>query len=269
MSTALIITGQLRSLEHTIDYLNEFIIVPNNAVLFILCETSDENSLIDLINSKSIKLGGILTAKSFKNHEYEQILKMIENSNRAGLTEEVFNRNNFSFDYLKNSGSILQYYQFWKLWFKVLEYEKLNSMKFINCIRSRPDVLFTKKFVVEDFYSEQKFKDLFEDYNCRLLKANHYGDESIFNIDTENTIITYAVELVWFGRRSLFDKLSQILFHYGLWDSGESSSFNSETTFHQFCKNFNIYHTILIEKNWPMYTYNTTDALAHACSILR
>jgi hypothetical protein len=194
---------------------------------------------------------------------------MIENSNRPGLTEEVFSRSNFSFEYLKNSGSILQYYQFWKIWFKVLEYEKLNNMKFTNCIRSRPDVFFGKKFILDDFYNEQKLKDLFEEYNCDLLEENHYRDKSIFNIDMENTIITYAVELVWFGRRSVFDKLSQILFHYGLWDSGQPFSFNSETTFHQFCKHFNIYHLMMMEKEWPMYTHSIEHASNHACSILR
>ena len=275
MTTALIVTGQLRSFEKTIDQLDKCIITPNNTILFILCATNDEEQLKNLIEKKKIKLGGIITAESFKNDEYDQIFKMIKNSNRPGLTEEVFSKSrkadnlNWTFDYLENGGSILQYYQFWKIWFKVLEYEKINNMKFIYCIRCRTDGLFGKQINIKDFYTPTTFESLYIKNNYDNNCGGKYSDKVIYDIDHDNTVITCAVEFVWFGKRCVFDRLSQIIFHYGLWDSGDPFSFNSETTFHEFCKHYNIYHISLTDKDWLMNVYTLEDGLNYTFSILR
>jgi hypothetical protein len=128
----------------------------------------------------NLKIGKILTAKTFRTNEYSYILDTI--STRPAVTEEVFKRaiqkelsNDvniyWSFDYLRCSGSILQYYQFWKIWQYVIEYELENNMKFDNVVRSRSDI-FINKPVLDDMYNI--VKDMYE--NNLLQPVNSYAD---------------------------------------------------------------------------------------------
>ena len=110
----------------------------------------------------------------------------------------------------------------------------------------------------------QKLRD-----NCVLVENSIYYDNIINSFILDDTVITLAVEQAWFGKRGVFDKLSNLVFYYGLWDSGHSFTFNSETTFHEFCKHNNIYHIGIQEKQWPVYFNSIEDSKRYLFGICR
>jgi len=274
---AVIITGQIRTFEKILKSLVENIVVPNNAVVFICCETDNKENLDKILNKyPEINIGGIITEPSFRNGELNSILNMIIKSNRKGLSHEVFERArkadgiNWNINYIETSGTIIQYYQFWKIWHVLLEYERKNKCKFENIIRTRTDVFISKKINISNVFEEGGYIQNL--YNKSMLVDNSIYFDKLTNIIHKpcDTIITLSTEQVWIGKRTVFDCLSNILFHYGLWDSGHSFSFNSETNFHEFCKNYNIYHIGIQEKeDWPLYFYGNDDVNKYLFGICR
>lgn len=268
MQTAVIVTGQFRSLETVFPSILDSLVTPNKGVLFFCCEVDDPTKLTNLLNKYSdIKVGGILCEKSFRNQEFNSILQMIRNSNRAGLTEGVFERSrkadgiNWQFSYVENSGSILQYYQFWKVWHLVIEYERKHGITFSHCIRTRTDI-FTPNVI--------DVTNVLNGINLDTLKLeSRYFDTPKLDYTSENTVITLGHEQVWIAERSVFDKLCILIFYYGYWDSGFPFAFNSESAFHQFCKNFNLYHIGIEQQGWPVYTFSKEDAMNWVCSVCR
>lgn len=268
MQTAVIITGQFRNLETVFPSILESLVNPNKGVLFFCCEADDTSKVTELLcKYPNIQIGGILCEKTFRNPEFNSILHMIRNSNRAGLSEEVFQRSrladgiNWQYSYIENSGSILQYYQFWKIWQLVLEYERKNSMKFTHCIRTRTDVVVSLPIDVTN---------VLKNINIETLKQeSRYFDKPKIDYDQEDTVVTLGHEQVWIAERSVFDKLSMIIFHYGYWDSGFPFAFNSESAFHQFCKHFNLYHIGIEQIDWPVYSYSKEDSMKWICSVCR
>jgi len=263
---AVIITGQLRTIENVFKSIVKNVIIPNEAIVFFCCETNEPNKLQQLLEKyPSVKLGGKYIVDTFRNVEFNSILYMIKNSKRKGLTPEIFERGrladglNWQYDFVETSGSILQHYQFWKIWSIVLEYERINNCKFTNIMKTRTDIFFNDIVNIDTIFNE----------NCSIKKlydTNQLVDDSVYydklvnpNELTTKYIITFVVDLVYIGKRDVFDLLSQVVFHYSLWDSGKSFSFNAETQFHEFCKNYNIYHIGIQLKNSPHYFYSDIE----------
>jgi len=273
---AVIITGNLRSFDKIIKSLIDSIIIPNNAIVFICCETEKKEDLYNILNAyPEINIGGIITEITFRNEEFHSILNMIKSSNRKGLMHEVFERaqktdgTDWNINYIETSGSVIQYYQFWKIWNTLLQYERNNNCKFENIIRTRTDMFINKKINISNVFEEGGYIQNL--YDNSLLEENKIYYDKLTKVinNPYDTVITLAIEQVWIGKRTVFDRLSNIIFHYGLWDSGHSFSFNSETNFHEFCKNYNIYHIGIQEKNYPVYFYNMKDSMNYLFGICK
>lgn len=267
MKTALILTGQTRTFDKTIEKLYENIIEPNNVVLFIATEIENPDELISFIHRRipNVEIGGILAIPTFRNQEFTSIMNMIESSNRSGLSHNVFERSMkadglyWSIDYVKNSGTVVQYYQFWKIWQLVVKYERDNDIVFTHCIRSRPDLYINEKLDIsnEDFFGNANIKMKYNDGKLEVKSSNEYYLPPDQEVNHKFPLLwSIGHEQVWIGKRSTFDILSNLVFEFGIWDSGNPFSFNSETQFHQFCKNHNIQHKGILEKDWPMNFYS-------------
>lgn len=281
---AVLITGQERSLFQTFPVLYENVIVPNGATVFVACETQQPDLVKQFFTGfPDLSLGHLWCTTSFRDSEYNSILNMIMNTNRPGLSVESFRRatendaagtnwSAFGMSYIINGGSIVQYYQIWKLFGHVSAYERANNMRFDFCMRTRTDVLINEKLVIDPFllrtnpHIEQKY-DLLKN-----LGPSIYGDGSLDEMTEEDVqspyVMTFAVELVWIAPRSVFALLCNILFHYGLYDK-HTVSFNSEYSFHGFCESYNIRHFSLYEKHYPMYMYSMTEAKKYLYIILK
>jgi hypothetical protein len=271
---AVVITGQFRCFDRVFKSLVSNIIIPNNAVVFICCEVDDPTRITRLLETyPEVKVGGALLGPSFRDQQFNSILHMIKTSGRKGVSNEVFERSkrhdgiNWSFSYLEGSGTIIQYYQFWKVWSMVLDYERANKVKFTNIMRTRTDTQITRSVNLANVFEDGGYvKKLYT--NDKLVVSSSYFENLSTDVD-DDTLVTLGHEQVWIGKHATFDKLSNIIFEYGIYDSGLHSAFNSETQFHQFCKKRNIKHLGILEKDWPLYTFSQQEVDKYLFSIER
>lgn len=285
---AILMTGGLRTLSQIFPNFHKHVLSVNKYTLFVACETDTPDKLFEVLGAyPDINLGTVIHTASFRTDpQYQAIERMIETSDRPGLRHEVYARATAADacgtnwiaigpGFIKSSGSIIQYYQVWKLWQHVLAYERTHpEVKFTHCMRTRCDIIFNEPIRITDKFTESNL--WYDAYQAQHRIDNnasryHHTTRELASISPQSNeyVITFCVDLVWMARRTTFDKLSQIIYHYGLWDSGHPYSFNSETTFHEFCVNHNIHHYGITEANFPLYAHSMEETRNHIMIILR
>lgn len=280
-------TGGLRTLANIFQNFHKNVLSVNKYTLFIACETDTPDKLFEVLNTyPDLNIGFVLHTSSFRDSHYNAIEHMIVSSERPGLTQEVYKRAaeadrgiiNWEWigpGFIKSSGSILQYYQVWRLWQHVLEYERTHpDVIFTHCMRTRCDIIFNEPIRITDqFIESNEWYNRYQSQNRIDNKPSRYHHTTHTlpptSAQQQDYVITFSIDLVWIARRQTFDKLSQIIFHYGLWDSRHPYSFNSETTFHEFCTNYNIHHYGITEVNFPLYAHSIEESRDHIMIILR
>lgn len=259
MKVAILLTGQERTLPQIASYLRTNLVEPNNAVLFFAVETECPDRVTSLFDGCVI--GGTDLRSSFRDDEYHALKHMIEVSNRPALREEVFHRENetWPISYVWNSGTFVQYYQVWKAWLLLLEYERTHGV-FDMVVRWRTDVILTRPMILSKFTTTE------DEYTCRsmgdpivretipvsfpLPRYEHpYGHP--WNSDV---VWTLGCEQTWMAKRSVFALLGPMVYTFGCWDSGRRVAFCSEEFFQEFCKANHITHWGYIEKDHTLYT---------------
>jgi hypothetical protein len=285
---AILMTGGLRTLSQIFPNFHKNVLSVNKYTLFVACETDTPDKLFEILGSyPDLNLGAVLHTRSFRDEpQYQAIERMIETSDRPGLRHEVYKRATdadacgtnwlaIGPGFIKSSGSIIQYYQVWKLWQHVLAYERAHpEVKFTHCMRTRCDIIFNEPIRITDAFTQSN--PWYDAYQAQHRIDNgssryHHTTNELASVSPQSNdyVVTFCVDLVWMARRQTFDKLSQIIYHYGLWDSGHPFSFNSETTFHEFCVNHNIHHYGITEANFPLYAHSMEAAQSHIMIILR
>lgn len=262
MRTAILFTGQPRTLSRVINHLRANLLKPNSVTLFFACE-GDPVSILAPFDGYEV--GGFDIRGSFKTPEYESLLAMIPG--RPGVSEEVFRRSReadgvpWHIGYvLHQSGTILQYYQLWNAYKLLLEYERSHGMRFDACIRARLDMLLTEPIRVESFVgrtfeTESQARSM-GSYRIRSHDRRPRGSPYEHDWGTplsSRTVWTLGPEQMWICSRDLFDVFGPMVFSYGLYDSKKPFSFNSETFFHQVCLSNGIVHYAFLEPGNPMF----------------
>lgn len=274
MKSALLIVGGERSLTRTLAQLRTNVLDPNRPVLFFACETNDPKALLSAFDGYEI--GGAVLLPTFRTPEYAHILDMcIE---RPGLSEEVFRRARaadglgWTVDYIKQSGTLLQYYQLWHAWRLLLDYETRHAMKFNICAKWRLDVLMTKPLVFADIptgQSEEVMRSMGNSYMRAhpRTQTNPFYEHGYGTLFADNIVWTFGHEQIIVSRRDNFACFGSMVFWFGLWDSGGPFAFNSETFVHQMCIHNQLVHWIFMEETNPLFTYEPD--MAHMATILR
>ena len=275
MKSALLIVGGERSLARTIGHLRKNILEPNRPVLFFACETDNSDALVGMFDG--FEIGGSLFLPTFRTSEYQHILSMC--LERTGLSDQVFQRAReadgiaWSNDYIKQGGTLLQYYQLWKAWRLLLDYERKHDMKFDFCIKWRLDILITKPLILADIPSqgpEELMRSMGSDYmklHPRTTSTNPYYEHAYGTKYTDNTVWTFGHEQVFLTHRKNFEVFGSMVFWFGVWDSGGPFAFNSETFFHQVCLQNQLVHWIFMEDSNPLFTYQPDEK--HMVTLLR
>lgn len=276
MRTAILFTGQSRTLPQVAALLRANLLDPNSVTLFFACEGNPEEILSYFAG---YDIGGVDIRPSFKTAEFDAILSMIPG--RPAVTDEVFVRSRavdgmpWHIGYvLHDSGTVIQYYQLWKAYCLLLQYERAHRMRFDACVRTRLDILLTEpihldRFVLAQHTSEEEARSMGSDRirsHVRRPQAGVYED--VWGTPpTDRIVWTFAVEQWWMCRRDIFDVFGPMVFSFGLYDSKKPFAFNSETFFHQHCKEHSIVHYGFLEEGNPVF--NTTADMQWVSTILR
>lgn len=261
MRTAILFTGQERQFARVSQLIKSNLLEPNNVVVFLACETSNPSRLRDLF--AGYEIGGHLLLPTFRTQEFAGLMSVMEG--RPGLSEKVFDRSQkhdgvaWSMGYLRTSGTILQYYQVWKAWLMMVDYERKHGVRFDICVRARLDMILTERLDLVSFFStipesETERRCL---GNSRIRKfasreTNQYEHPHGTPL-SDRTVWTLGQEQIWIMKRDLFDLFGQMVLSYGMWDSGLPIAFCSEAFFQEFCLANSIVHYAVYESGNPLF----------------
>lgn len=242
MRTAVIVNGQERGLRRTVNLLKKNLLVPNDAVMFLACESG--NAALTAAYFQGAHYGGSLILPSLRDTEFNAFMQFLESSGRPAITPEAFTRSSepWSISYLHGSGTVIQYYQVWKAWQMILDYERTHNMRFDIVVRCRPDSILTERLDLSLPY-----------FGSERIRSRQLGSSEVTLRD--NNVVTFGQEQFWVARRDVFALLGPMVFTYGTWDSGGKYPFNSESFFSQFCKVNNIVHDMFYEAG-EMFNYS-------------
>lgn len=273
--TAILFVGQERSLARTIGSLRANLLAPNNPVVFLACETDCPERVLSQFDG--FEIGGAVLLPSFRTPEYGHIVEMA--LGRPAASEEVFERARradglcWTSNYLRTSGTILQYYQLWRAWTSLLDYEKTHDMTFDWCMKCRLDVQWSVPFVVDGIPREgeesvrRAMGNAHMAAHARDLTNTHGYYEHGFGMPCSTNIVwSWGPEQVFLSSRAVFQSLGPMVFQFGLWDSTGPFAFNSESFFHQFCIHHSLVHWVFMESGNPMFV---TGPGPHMVTLLR
>jgi hypothetical protein len=234
MRTAVIVNGQERGLRRTVNLLKQNLILPNDAVMFLACESG--NAAVTASYFQGAHYGGSLILPSLRDTEFNAFMQFLNHSNRPAITPEAFGRSGegWNMSYLHSSGTVIQYYQVWKAWQLILEYERNNNMRFDVVIRCRTDSILTERLDLSLPY-----------FGSERIRTRQQGASGVSL--QPNTVVTFGPEQFWVAPRDVFALLGPMVFTYGTWDSGGLFAFNSESFFDEFCKANHIAHHMFVE----------------------
>jgi hypothetical protein len=238
MRTAVIITGQERSLYKIYKHTRKNLIEPNNSTLFLACEIDNPDRMRSYFDG--IEIGGAdIRNRSFRTPDFEAFTNMLHSGGRPALLESVFERARpepWHIGYVLLGASVLQYYQVLKAWLMVLEYEKTHNMRFDVVVRWRTDALVTETLDLSALFST-------DELTVRSLGSKVVRDKlERTGKPMDRVVVTLGTEQTWFARRDVFALLGPMMYMYGCWDNGSKYAFNSETFFQAFCDMNHITH---------------------------
>lgn len=185
MLVAVIYTGEIRTMEKTIEYFKKNILLNDNVHIFSVLQSNDidtnkyEKYINDVIgnNLKSLEW--------FDKNDYcwcnirESLLKIMQIS-------EGWKR------YLRTSGSMIEYYQLFLAYKNIIQKEYTNNIKYDYIIRTRTDIIITKPI---DFYWLKLTK---EDIKKRLNQIIEITKKE--NINSKENIHILMNSLLSFNR---------------------------------------------------------------------
>lgn len=275
MTVAVLVTGQERSLRRVIRLLRQNLLDPNKVVLFFACETSDPVQFQSHFDG--LEIGGADLRTTFRDPEFQVLTHMLWVSKRPGLSKDVFTRSGepWTIEYIWNSGTLLQYYQLWKAWLLLLEYERTHGMTFSTVVRCRPDSLLTERIDLSRLTTAE------DELTCRSMGSErirsvlgsrtiHPEYEHPFGHPFADKVVwTLGHEQLWIAKRDTFALFGSMVFCFGSWDSGGRCAFNSESFFHQYCIANHITHWACIESTAVLFntTHPGTDEVTEDPSI--
>lgn len=265
---AILFVGGERSLDRTLQSLKDNLLTPTKPVLFFACETDNPQQFLSRF--QEFEIGGADLRPTFRTPEYAHIVEMA--LGRPAATDAVFERArkadglNWSQDYLRQSGTILQYYQLWKAWCLLLDYERQHKLQFDLCMKCRLDIQWSVPFRFDTIPregTESVLRAMGNAYMARTLRdpstLNAYYEHPYGHPYTTNIVWSWGPEQVFLSERSNFQLFGPMVFQYGQWDSTGPFPFNSESFFHQFCIHHGLVHWEFLEPTNPMIVYGPSD----------
>ena len=271
MKGALLISGQLRTFDKCFSNIYDNVILPNDFDVFLFIDSRSEDipeHIFNIINKNSC-IKKVEFMNSSDNREFSVELENI--MNKKSLVDLIIKDNcNISSIqyYLRNGGSILEYYQFLKCYKIMEEYEKIENINYGFVMRGRFDMAFSEKFDIINFYKNvlpnliisNKEKEVEpehmgchkEDCNRRFEITNNFSGQLSFMfrhmIDTGNIksnkscIFSVRGNQIWAGLRDDMNILKNLIYKYGDYDNNDGRQWDSECHFHNFITRNGLVH---------------------------
>ena len=255
MLVAVLYTGQVRTINNTINYIQ------------------------NVVRNKDSHLFGVIQADDGNFEHYSSLLHDKINDNVKSLVsydkgayvplrEELLTNmdvGDFWKNYLRNSGSMIEYNQLYLAFNEMKKYEELNNIRYDYVIRLRTDVVITRSidfswlaFTEEQIESKaNRLKEIYSDYSVSHLMNNllceerrsfvnrsdlsHEVSDIIDYIKNGRYIISLRKNVFYIVKRELVDDFIEIGIKYGsIKDYAYANWFDAESQLELFLKRANI-----------------------------
>ena len=162
---AVIYTGEVRTIETTIKYFKENVLINNDFHVFA---TLQSNNIAYFDQFVKDNLGDHLKSIVWLDKNDETWISI-----REELINKIVNVSDRWKDYLKNSGSMIEYYQVYLAFKNIEEYEKANSIKYDYVMRIRCDLVLTHPIYFN-----------WDEYSLDIVKEYLYDIKNEKNLET-------------------------------------------------------------------------------------
>jgi hypothetical protein len=293
MYIAVLFTGALRTIQKTIKYLKQNVVLGSNVHIFACIQNDDHT---DWDNWLKEQLGDNL--KHVEWFRLEKHPGWI--AQRELLISKLQIPDNWK-NYLRTSGSMIEYLQLLHAYLNMCFYEQVNGIKYDYIIKSRTDTIYAKPI---DFHwlnwTDQEVLERVEKIRLQLNQLGHddnstniiryfmstmISDDFIPNlgniwseylpnrdnylpplsglndyIKNGSYILTIRANNLYIVRRSLFNMIPSLAYMYGFYryPNDDDYWFNAETQFRGACYNSNItvfdWNTLFEDKS--LYEYD-------------
>lgn len=161
----IIYTGESRTIESTIETFKDNILLNDNYHVFAVLQTENSEYIEKLVKA-NIKDN----LKSYENFNKNDFCWNVIQDNLLNIIKT----NEFWYQYLKyKSGSMIEYYQMYLAYQRIVEYEYKNNFKYDYVIRIRCDVIITHPIYFDwDMYDEAYIKKCFEEIQAHKKYEN-------------------------------------------------------------------------------------------------
>lgn len=135
MKIAVIYTGQVRTIEKTFKYFLNNVLLHADVHVFAVLESDNPQKYQKILNDQlysHLKALEWLDPNDFCWINLKE--RLLSNMN---ITDHWKN-------YLRNSGSMIEYYQLYQAYQAMVKFEYLNDFRYDYIIRTRPDIIITK-----------------------------------------------------------------------------------------------------------------------------
>lgn len=274
---ALIITGQVRTFSKTWENILNNVIIPNNFDVFMYIDNrgkpDPEGLSIAGLWPLPIKNDFVKELKFMSQEdtlEYEKDLQNI--LQKPQLLQSMTLKGWDARHYLRYSGSIVEYFQYFQGVSMMEKYENIHGFKYDYVMRGRCDIAFTEPFKIIEFFKllpslkiigeiekgsndlsintdfpDSKYFEVFpkdELINLGPIFKNIYSLGGINCTNPKTTIFTIRKNVIWCGTRENMIMLKDIFFSYGntYKEIPGIDDWNSEAQFNLFLSKHNIYH---------------------------
>lgn len=293
---AVIYTGELRTIESTIQLFKKNVLKNNDFHVFAVLQSNDNKDYYETFIKDILKdnIKSLIWLDKYDD-KWVQI--------RNELVKNI-NIDNYWKNYLINSGSMIEYYQSYLSYNEIQTYEKINNINYDFILRFRTDTVlkdeicfdinkYTKEYIkqlltqIMEFKSQKSFinKEVLTNFITSLFFKNRHTycnngcyintsklfndflqitDEDIFihkihdYIIQGNFLIALRNNVIYFVKRNLYEKISILGITYGKYIKNDTYWFNSENQLEQICidNNIDLFSSTTQLEDSSLYKYN-------------
>ena len=170
LKVAIFYTGEMRTINKCFEYFKKNVLINENVHVFATLQThpyTEKYNQSVLEKNLNVHLKSLKWFRNDEDEEYTSIRDKLINEGYFLYEKKIYYFTEQLKDYLKNSGSIAETYQYYLSYLEMKKYESIHNFNYDYIIRIRSDIIITKKI---DF----SFLDLSnEDILKRLVNIRH------------------------------------------------------------------------------------------------
>ena len=152
---AIIYTGEVRTIEKTMKYFKQNVLLNENVHLFAILQSNNIDYFDNFVKNQ---VGNNLKSLNWLNKNDNTWINTREELLRTMYTSLAWK------DYLRNSGSMIEYYQMYLAFNKIIKFENIECFKYDYIMRIRCDVVLSQPIYFDfDNYTLETIKEFLYD----------------------------------------------------------------------------------------------------------